>query len=341
MEFKNTKPTAADFFRKYSNLIKEAEESEGDKEVDKDIKKLEKDQEKDVEEYKKDKESKECKDEKKEEVKENTYRKMMGDQAFTESFASVEKQVAKNPKVKNPAAVAAAIGRKKLGQKEMTRRSVAGRKDESIEEEQVDEVSGELLGRYIQKARGDISKKVAHSKELDADPKAQALAAKRSELYKRGEYDKRGNSKHQTAISKTRDDENKRKKKLDPNYPKSVYTGKRNTGIDTAIKKLRHGNLSNVQEKVDENWDKKDTVSPSKKGMFKGKTKAELKSKLSNIKKSGPHEKGSAEYTKEKEINFALRAKNNWGKAKESIQRDIVKHISEAKDLIKQLNKKG
>jgi hypothetical protein len=42
-------------------------------------------------------------------------------------FAEVEREVAKDPKVHDPAAVAAAIGRKKLGQAEMTRRSEAGR----------------------------------------------------------------------------------------------------------------------------------------------------------------------------------------------------------------------
>lgn len=49
-----------------------------------------------------------------------------------------------------------------------------------------------------------------------------------------------------------------------------------------------------------------------KKGMFKGKTKAELQKQLSALKKSGPHKEGSKEYTKEKELNFAIRAKSNW-----------------------------
>ena len=42
-------------------------------------------------------------------------------------FAKLEKQIDKNPKVDNPAAVAAAIGRKKYGQAGMTKRSIAGR----------------------------------------------------------------------------------------------------------------------------------------------------------------------------------------------------------------------
>lgn len=42
-------------------------------------------------------------------------------------FNKLEKQLDKNSKIDNPAAVAAAIGRKKYGQVGMTRRSVAGR----------------------------------------------------------------------------------------------------------------------------------------------------------------------------------------------------------------------
>lgn len=43
-------------------------------------------------------------------------------------FAALSNTLAKNPKVTNPDALAAAIGRKKLGEAEMTKRSVAGRK---------------------------------------------------------------------------------------------------------------------------------------------------------------------------------------------------------------------
>lgn len=80
-------------------------------------------------------------------------------------FAKVEKAVAKNPKVKNPAAVAAAIGRKKLGQKEMTRRSVAGRKDESeeLDEKAVSKKQQKFMGMVhaAQKGEKPASKEVA------------------------------------------------------------------------------------------------------------------------------------------------------------------------------------
>lgn len=41
----------------------------------------------------------------------------------------------------------------------------------SEEFEELDEVSGKVLGSYIQKARADASARYAHGKELDADPK--------------------------------------------------------------------------------------------------------------------------------------------------------------------------
>lgn len=54
-------------------------------------------------------------------------------------FKKTEKAVAKNPKVDNPAAVAASIGREKYGQKEMTRRAVAGKKHAHESHDQVEE----------------------------------------------------------------------------------------------------------------------------------------------------------------------------------------------------------
>jgi len=75
-------------------------------------------------------------------------------------------------------------------------------------------------------------------------------------------------------------------------------------------------------KKVEENWHKKDVVDPKKKGMFKGKTKEELHKELAHAKERG-------DTTKEKEINFALRAKNNWGKANEEEEKDESKKLDE------------
>lgn len=44
-----------------------------------------------------------------------------------EGFKAVEASVAKDPKVRNPAAVAAAIGRKKYGAKKMAKAASSGR----------------------------------------------------------------------------------------------------------------------------------------------------------------------------------------------------------------------
>ena len=76
-----------------------------------------------------------------------------------------------------------------------------------------------------------------------------------------------------------------------------------------------------VAEILNEKWEVEYKVPASKKGKFKGRTKASLKKELARLKKSGPHKKGSAEYTKEKELMFALRAKNKkkkFGKVKEA-----------------------
>lgn len=206
MEFKNTKPTASDFFRKYSDLVREAEEADSDKTVDKDIKKLTKDQEADDKKEKDKKEKKSLK----EGAATTKWEKMMGVtprqlQEKYEGFAAVEKSVAKNPKVRDPGAVAASIGRKKYGKAKFQKMASAGKKDESAD-----------------------------------------------------------------------------------------------CSLDEA-------------EQVDEKWDKNVKLNPAKKGTMP-KSKAKVDSELSNLKKSGPHKKGSAEYTKEKELNFAKRAKSGWGK---------------------------
>lgn len=67
-----------------------------------------------------------------------------------------------------------------------------------------------------------------------------------------------------------------------------------------------------------ESWDTETKVAPSKRGMFKGKTVANLRKQLRALKKTGPHKKGSSEYIKMRELQFAIRAKTGWGKVSES-----------------------
>ena len=75
---------------------------------------------------------------------------------------------------------------------------------------------------------------------------------------------------------------------------------------------------------VSEKWDTKMKTPEAKKGMFKDKTKAELKSELAAAKARSKkiHDAGKKEpeslKTKIKELEFALRAKNKFGKVSES-----------------------
>jgi len=139
------------------------------------------------------------------------------DQRLDESRAAVEesafsklaKEIGKNPKVKNPAAVAATIGREKYGQQAMTKKSIAGKK--------------------------------AKHHEMDED-------------------------------------------------------------------------FSPINEKFAEPA----KINPAKKGMFAGKNKAELQKQYNHLKAAGPHHKGTPEYTKMKELAFAIRAKSDWGKMDEA-----------------------
>ena len=71
------------------------------------------------------------------------------------------------------------------------------------------------------------------------------------------------------------------------------------------------------QGKLEEKWGTEMHTAEKDKGMFKGKTQAELKSQLAKLKASGPHEKGSDAYKKQNQIEFALRAKHKFGKVGE------------------------
>lgn len=100
-------------------------------------------------------------------------------------------------------------------------------------------------------------------------------------------------------------------------------TDKKQTGVRLKdIKKDIEKSKKDVEEEsktmlrlrdiLGEKWAHEYHTPESKKGMWDGWTKAELEAELSKLKKTGPHAKGSSEYTKEKEINFALRAKSGW-----------------------------
>jgi len=63
-----------------------------------------------------------------------------------------------------------------------------------------------------------------------------------------------------------------------------------------------------------EKWPGKVTINPAEKGKYAGKSVAELKKRLAELKKTGPHPRGSKEFGEERELMFAIRAKTGWGK---------------------------
>lgn len=104
----------------------------------------------------------------------------------------------------------------------------------SEEFEQLDEISGKVLGSYIQKARAQDNAKREHGRELEAHPKVAAQSAKTSQYLKDKKYKQfHASIDKETAI----------KAKVDPNYPASV-TPKRQAGIKKAIDKLQYGKMS-------------------------------------------------------------------------------------------------
>lgn len=68
-----------------------------------------------------------------------------------------------------------------------------------------------------------------------------------------------------------------------------------------------------IERSLEEKWGVPTKVSPSEKGKYAGKTKAELLKAYRDLKRTGPHKKGSAEYGKMRELAFAVRAKSGWG----------------------------
>lgn len=151
--------------------------------------------------------------------------------------------------------------------------------------EQLDEISGKTLGSYIQKARVDARAKYDHGRELDANPKVKAISDKISDYYNRREYTKSGASVYRKQIDNARDKRETTKKKLDPDYPKSVSGHKRSNNIDKAIRKLQNGKLTededfNLEDPIKETLD----MSADIDALFNGETLTEeFKEKASTI----------------------------------------------------------
>ena len=74
--------------------------------------------------------------------------------------------------------------------------------------------------------------------------------------------------------------------------------------------------INMMDSAMNEKWDADAEV--EKTGEYADKTLAQLRNELAKIKGSGPHKKGSSEYEKQNELEFAIRAKTGWGKVNEA-----------------------
>lgn len=106
--------------------------------------------------------------------------------------------------------------------------------------EQIEEISGKLIGSYIGAARKENAAKYQRARDLDADPKV--VAAHRTIGILHGLRTR--DSMFRKEMDDARTEIVTRKKKIDPEYPKSTQTGKREEGIRKAIDKLQFGKLS-------------------------------------------------------------------------------------------------
>jgi len=166
-----------------------------------------------------------------------------------------------------------------------------------------------------EKAQGEADKnmQVSENKNIDA---AQTHGDKVDPNKAQGEADKSKGSAplKDTAVEKEPGEVASSKEiVVDPKQsenPKEVDATKESSAKPISVEKQVEKKVSDVAEPINEKWNKKNVVDPKKKGMFKGKTKEDLHKELTAAKKRG-------DTTKEKEINFALRAKNKWGKVDE------------------------
>lgn len=65
---------------------------------------------------------------------------------------------------------------------------------------------------------------------------------------------------------------------------------------------------------TNEGWGIDTAVDPDERGKYAGKSKEELLAQYNALKKTGPHPQGTPQYSKMRELAFAIRAKSNWGK---------------------------
>lgn len=81
--------------------------------------------------------------------------------------------------------------------------------------------------------------------------------------------------------------------------------------------KRRRDAIAKDKKKIDsemtEGWGTPTRVSPAELGKYEGRTKEDLLKQYNNLKRSGPHQRGTPEFHKMRELAFAIRAKSGWG----------------------------
>jgi hypothetical protein len=234
MKFKNTKPTAAEFFRKYSDLVSEAEGDEAIRSGDEGDEATRAADEKNERE----KAAKKTKKTLKEFTQPTKWEQMMGitPKQLTEKymgFEKVEKAVSKNPKVRDPGAVAASIGRKKYGKEKFQKMAAAGKKDEGCMEESI----------RSHLSPGD--KIVVDLGQLGGHQKVTVIS-----------YED-----HKKIL------DNRGKGETCPNNSRTIHF-KDSKG---RVGNVPVRNVIAESEHLDEKWNGKAEFNPAKKGMFKGK----------------------------------------------------------------------
>lgn len=84
------------------------------------------------------------------------------------------------------------------------------------------------------------------------------------------------------------------------------------------------------EEMLDEKWAGDAEIKST--GEYSGKSVEQLKSILAKLHKSGPHKEGSPEAKKQKQINFALRAKGGWKKGEGAAKREDMSEAERPSD---------
>ena len=222
--------------------------------------------------------------------------------------------------------------------KEYTMESKMNKKTSTLRESRINELDKSTLGSYVKKSSADATKrqsKVTGHNEFQKGARTMAGAVYGDKVQKFPDRKDPKIAKRQAGVDKAVDrmtreknvdeaisqDEfdqaaigrGKRGRDARDNPKKTVALAKQRNAAEKSKTNARNRNVSTSDVQLDEKFDKEAKINPAKKGMFKGKTKEELKSQLAKLKASGPHKLGSKENTKMKELQFAIRAKSNWG----------------------------